>query len=138
MRDVTILNRDGLALIERLEDAPGMAVYCDPPYVKKNSRYIHDFDAGEHRELATMLGRFKTARVVVSYYDHPLVRELYAGWTIRLTPMTKAMVQGNSRTKGVTIAPEILIFNGPSFAETEAVDRGIFSLATGEKPVTSK
>lgn len=42
--DVTILNRDGIELLWRIDDAKGTAIYCDPPYLMKGAKYVHDFD----------------------------------------------------------------------------------------------
>ena len=118
LEDVVILSKDGFALIERISDEPGVAIYCDPPYVVKGATYVHDFIAEDHARLASLLQRFKRARVVVSYYAHPSLAELYPGWTVRATPTTKAMSCGNGRrgTVGAIVAPEILILNGPSAA----------------------
>jgi hypothetical protein len=57
-------------------------------------------------------------KLQLSYYDHPLVRELYAGWTFRELEATKALVNQGMRDKGGAVkAPELLIINGPSLVE---------------------
>lgn len=114
LQDVVILNRDGFELIAKLEDRAGNVIYCDPPYVEKGAEYVHDFDAEDHARLAAELRRFTKTRVVVSYYEHPRVRDLYRGWTFVSCPATKAMVCGNGRTKGTVEAPEVLLINGES------------------------
>jgi DNA adenine methylase len=133
LQAVTILNRNARELLEKIEDKKGTAIYLDPPYVEKGATYVHDFDSAmataslfcgddapmTHDELAWRVGRFKHARVVVSYYDHPLVRRLYDGWTFDACPVTKSLVnQGNRmrETDQPTEAPEVLIINGPSLA----------------------
>lgn len=116
MRRVTVLSDCGIELCEKIEDAPGVAVYCDPPYVEKGCSYIHDFDEADHRRLAAALGRLERTRVVVSYYDHPMVREMYppARWTWIDCTTTKALVnQGMRDRTGAVSAPEVLIVNGP-------------------------
>jgi len=135
LRNVTILNRNARELLSKIDDAKGTAIYLDPPYVEKGAEYIHDFLAGKrkgtslftsaakqpmtHQELATLARRFKKARVVVSYYDHPLIRELYDGWTAVECPTTKSLVNQGLRMKGRESnpekAPEVLIVNGPGF-----------------------
>lgn len=40
---VQILRSDGIELCEKIEDRPGVAIYCDPPYLKKGAKYLHDF-----------------------------------------------------------------------------------------------
>jgi DNA adenine methylase len=140
LRNVTILNRNTRELLRanpdgtpRIEDRKGTSLYVDPPYVVKGASYVHDFDdaaefAGlfcgdpdrpmSHAELAESLNRFKKARVVVSYYDHPEVRRLYRGWTFIDCSMTKSLVNQGARSKeGAVKAPEVLIVNGPSLTD---------------------
>lgn len=124
LRDVTILNEDAFALLGKIEDAKGVVVYCDPPYLVKGCTYLHDFSAEEgtlhgddHARLAAGLARFAKTRVVVSYYDHPRLAELYPPdrWTKVHCPTTKALVNQGMRDKGgATVAPEVLLINGPS------------------------
>lgn len=118
LRNVTILNRDGIELCERIEDAAGVVIYADPPYLVKGAKYIHDFDWLAHRRLSKSLSRFKKTRVVVSYYEHPDLAAMYPGWTKVHCPTTKALVnQGRRDGRGATIAPEVLLINGPSYTE---------------------
>lgn len=100
LRNVVILSRDALTYIDRLEDVEGTAIYADPPYVSDTrsgfeggggkSHYLHEFSQGgggifgqkdDHSRLADILRAYKRARIVVSYYDCPRIRELYSGWT---------------------------------------------------------
>lgn len=118
LRHLSILNDDAFGLIERIDDAAGTVIYLDPPYIVKGAKYVHDFAAGQHDELADLLHRFRRTRVVVSYYDHPRLDELYPGWTKRRLKATKAMVNQGMRDKsGATDAPEVLLINGPSLVE---------------------
>lgn len=152
LRNVTILNRDGFDLLTRIEDAPGTAIYCDGPYLKKGARYLHDDDSRPsctedewrnavawarkhhddsitieriawHKLLADRNSRFTKARVVVSYYDHPLLTELYplARWTHRKIEVSKAMAHQGARGKNETKATEVLLLNGPSYVEGEGL-----------------
>lgn len=130
LRNVTILNRNARDLLANIDDAPKTAIYLDPPYVEKGASYVHDFNREDdaalfggdpnrpmtHRELAELLCRFKSARVVVSYYDHPAVRKLYRGWSFIDCTMTKSLVNQGMRARGgkAAEAPEVLILNGPS------------------------
>lgn len=125
IRRLTILNRDAFDVIEKIDDTKGVAIYIDPPYLIKNAEYEHDFSDGfmgnmnDHERLATALGRFKVARVVVSYYAHPCLRDLYAQWTWRDCTINKGIHNAGKRGQGGKKAPEILLTNGPSYA-TEA------------------
>lgn len=123
LRTVNVLQSDGIELCERIEDASGVVIYADPPYLVKGASYLHDFNdafmgqANDHERLALALRRFKKTRVVVSYYDHPALRTLYPGWTVRHCPTTKALVSSGKReAENDTIAPEVLLINGPSLA----------------------
>jgi DNA adenine methylase len=118
LANVTILCRDAFELLERIDDRVGTALYIDSPYVEKGASYVHDFTSDDHSRLAQVLRRFKLARVVVSYYDHELVRELYDGWTVRSVEVTKALVNQGARMRGSELAakaPELLFTNGPSY-----------------------
>lgn len=115
MRNVTVLNRDGFALLERIEDAPGTAIYVDPPYLVKGADYLHDFRPEDHRRLAGLLAGFRQSRVVVSYYDHPLLAELYPGWTQVKIPVSRALAHGGRRGANQSKAVEVLLLNGLSF-----------------------
>lgn len=120
MRRATILQRDGFELIEKIEDCPGVVLYVDPPYVVKGAKYVHDFEAEDHRRLAGLLGRFDKTRVVVSYYEHSAVEELYRGWTCRRFDVAKALSHGRARGANEKRAVECLYINGPSLAAGSA------------------
>jgi len=124
LREVTILRRDAFAVLEKIDDTPTTAIYVDPPYLQEtrtgyssseggNGRYLHDFeDPAQHERLATALIRFKRARIVVSYYDSPLLTQLYPGWHKRVIEINKAIAnQAKRDTKGVTKVAEVLLVN---------------------------
>lgn len=109
---VVILQSDGIELCERIEDREGTAIYCDPPYLVKGAKYVHDFASEDHSRLALTLRRFEKTRVVVSYYDHPRLADLYPGWRVLRLDVTKGMVNSGKRGEsGATKAPEILLVN---------------------------
>lgn len=108
LRHVTILRRDAFEIIDRIGDEYGTVIFCDPPYVDKSSRYLYDFPEDGHFQLSQKLARFKNARVVLTYYDHPLVRELYRGWVFREVEVLVAM--SNSRKKS-RFETELIICN---------------------------
>jgi DNA adenine methylase len=130
LQNVTILCRDAFELLGRIDDKAGTAIYVDPPYIEKGTVYLHDFgmrskrgqcrDAAvsDHERLAKLIGRFKRSRVVVSYYDHPLLDKFYPDWTKRHLDATKALVNQGRRDRGGAVkAPEVLLINGPSLAD---------------------
>lgn len=130
LRNVVILRRNAFELFDRFEDVPGLAIYADPPYVAESrtgfqaegatSRYEHEFDhsgglfTDDHQRLRDALSRFTRARVVVSYYDCPRVRELYSGWTFVECARQKNLARQNRAAAKSDEAPEVLICN---FAE---------------------
>lgn len=119
LRAVTVMRDDLFTVVPRIEDATGVVIYCDPPYLEKGAKYVHDFDAADHDRLAEALCRFRRTRVVVSYYDHPRIADLYPGWTIRRLMATKALVnQGKRDQGGAVAAPEILLINGRSLVSS--------------------
>jgi DNA adenine methylase len=111
LANVTILRRDAFDLLPRIEDAAGTVIYCDPPYIVKGARYLHDFTAEDHQRLASALARFRRARVVVSYYDHPRLAELYPGWHQTRIDVSKAMAHCGKRGTNECRATEILLCN---------------------------
>ncbi len=112
LANVTILNRDAFKLLERIGDEAGTAIYIDPPYLVKGSKYVHDFEESDHQRLAELLHRFKAARVVVSYYDHPKLAELYPNWRRIEIPVTKSLVSQGKRDKNNKVRVlEVLLVN---------------------------
>lgn len=124
LASVCILRRDAFDILDRIDDAERTVVYCDPPYLRQTrsqnkaggaTLYDHDFAVDDHRRLARALARFKHARVIVSYYDHPSLGSLYPGWTIRRIASRKAMAQQNTRGSNLMEhVTEVLLINGLS------------------------
>jgi len=120
---VQVLSRDAFEVLERIDDAPGTAIYVDPPYITKGAKYVHDFALEDHDRLAALLRRFLDARVVVSYYDHPALEGLYLArdWTkidSSKLKVAKSMVNSGKRDQsGRTEAPEVLLANGPALGD---------------------
>ena len=120
LRGVEILCRDLFDVLPRIADEAGTAIYLDPPYFHNGARcgsqkYLYDFAGGDHERLAEIARRFVRARVVVSYYDHSRLAELYPGWTRREVFRQKNLHVQNRRGSKKVEAPEVLLINGPSF-----------------------
>lgn len=121
LRAVNILSDDAFALIERIEDAKGVVIYADPPYLAKGAKYVHDFEAWDHYRLAKLLKRFTKTRVVLSYYDDPRLAELYPDWNRITINVSKAMASQGKRDAANDIrATEVLLINGESYAKVQA------------------
>lgn len=128
LRRVLILRRDLFDVLEKIDDQAGGAVYIDPPYLLEghrtgSTRYIHEFDPGQHTRLAKSVARFARARIVISYYDAPGLDALYPPnrWTRRTLPTIKKNLSNcHSRGEGSRPeAPEVLLINGSSYAADE-------------------
>lgn len=147
LRNIVILNRDAFDIIPKFEDAPHTAIYVDSPYVPETrsglsgngshgSQYLHDLTVArvsatglfaaqhgdEHDRLAAILRSFRHARIVVSYYDCPRVRDLYKGWNFIEHTRQKNLHVQNGRGSRPKEAPEVLIING----ESHTMSGGLF------------
>jgi len=80
LQNVVILQRDAFEILDNIKDDKDTVIYCDPPYFDKSDKYIHDFTAEQHEQLAQSLKRFGKARIFVSYYDDPKLEGLYEGF----------------------------------------------------------
>lgn len=78
---ISISNKDGIDFLKlkaaSLAGKPSLYL-IDPPYVKAGSRlYLDAMNEEKHRELATFLKSGECENWVLTYDDHPLIRELY-------------------------------------------------------------
>jgi DNA adenine methylase len=129
LRSVTILRRDifEAGLLEKIDDVLGTGIYIDPTYLRPtrgSGEYEHEFvdmtdtlfaSQDDHQRLADQCRRFEKARIVISYYDHPRLEDMYPGWTKRRLTRQKNLHVQNRRGQGPCEAPEVLMINGPSF-----------------------
>lgn len=83
-----------------IEDAPSHAfIYADPPYVARGPElYKHSMNAADHQRLSTAL-RSCRASWVLSYDDHPLVRELYEWAHIERVSLTYTTAVASERRR---------------------------------------
>jgi DNA adenine methylase len=118
---VDVLNRDGMKVLEQVNDEPGIAIYCDPPYLTKSMAYQHDFAGDDHARLARACNRFRNARVVVSYYPHPELEALYPPdrWRRVERVVQKNMANPSKKTGARAQATELLLVNGPAIPQAK-------------------
>ena len=97
-------------------DSPNTLFYVDPPYVDVESYYDTaevKFRRAEHEALAKLLKKIK-GRFVLSYYEHPVVRELYSDFRI-ITKNSVKHSAGATRARGKGVVKpksiELLIMN---------------------------
>lgn len=125
LRHVNVICRNIFDVLPKITDELGVVIYVDPPYLSvtrgSGRVYLHEFVYDDHTRLAVELQRFREVRVIVSYYDHPRLEELYPGWTKRILPprlvSLRAQFDPDSTAR---VAPEVFLINGPSLAKTKA------------------
>lgn len=108
LAEVQIECRDFRVIIERFGDDEDNFLYCDPPY-PDCQWYKHNFTEEDHRDLAE-LAKAAQAKIMISYREHPLIRELYSDWNIESSERVshaKVVKTGGEKTKSI----ELLIMN---------------------------
>ena len=114
LKRVQIENLDFERLIQKY-DRPTTLFYVDPPYVNTeqyyNSKNVH-FTKDDHYRLAKVLHSIK-GKFVLSYYEHPLVRNLYPNNRIIAKDNIKSsvVIRNDKNTKSRPKSRELLIFN---------------------------
>jgi DNA adenine methylase len=104
MKGVMIDNRD-FRDIFRVYDAPTTLFYVDPPYIGREKYYAGGFTEKDHRDLADILNNIQ-GMAILSYYDDPLLDELYPNWNRETFAAARQVVNGNNNT-----ATELLLMN---------------------------
>lgn len=115
MRNVQIECRDFREII-RVYDSPDTMFYVDPPYIGRESCYAGGFADIDHLELSEMLKGIK-GKAIVSYYDDPLLLELYPKWHRDYLTGYVQSVGGS----GPRRAEELLLMNYGSTQQTLSV-----------------
>lgn len=96
---------DVFAFLDKVQDKPKHGLYLDPPFPGPGDDYRHKFPEADQRKLAARLADLRACRVVVRYYDHQLIRELYPEslWTWHRPEGGKTQTNKD--------APEVLLVN---------------------------
>jgi len=90
-------------------DGPDTLFYCDPPYFGFEKYYDIKFIEKDHEDLSKILKNIK-GKFLVSYYPHPFIKELYAGFNFYYKKLHKpSTYYPDIKTKPITT--EILITN---------------------------
>lgn len=97
-RATVIENLDYQRIIELYGKHRHHVLFCDPPYDGTEHYYARGFRAADHVFLAHQLARCE-ASVVCTYYDTPLVRDLYPAtqwqWDRVITTRNSQFTHGN-------------------------------------------
>lgn len=109
MKTVMIDNRDFRDVV-RVYDSPKTLFYVDPPYIGREKYYALTEDDRKdpeklHRDLAEIMNGIQ-GMAIISYYDHPLLRELYPNWRRETFISVRQVVNGHNN-----IAEELLLMN---------------------------
>ena len=83
-------------------------VYLDPPYVNNGHRlYMNAYKPEDHAQLAHYLDAQNALPWIMSYDDSDLVRELYAGYNIKVMPIRYTLQEKRS-ARELIISPHRL------------------------------
>jgi DNA adenine methylase len=94
MKGVMIEHDDFRKIIEKY-DSQDTLFYVDPPYIGREKFYAGGFTEKDHRDLAALLKEIK-GKAIVSYYDDPLLLELYPNWRRDTFESFKQVVNGDN------------------------------------------
>lgn len=111
-------------------DQPGAVMYLDPPYYEVGNRlYDQGMSHDDHVRLARLVKGVKHAFVVLSYGDHPRIRDLYKD-----VPYTKLKSRADifSDGKALKTTPELLMLFNPRTVDANSVGR--FQAKVGRPP----
>lgn len=106
MRGVMIEQLDFRTIIEKYDSEEAL-FYVDPPYVGREKYYAGGFTLRDHYDLGEMLNSAR-GKVILSYYDDPIISEIYGRWNIERHSAFKQAV-GGQNVGGQ--AEELLIMN---------------------------
>ncbi|HLG65564.1 MAG TPA: DNA adenine methylase [Ktedonosporobacter sp.] len=109
LRTVIIENLDWQACVDRY-DRPGTVMYIDPPYPENGCNYVYNMrDRSDHEKLADRLNHAQ-CKWLLSSYDTPFIRELFAEHHIIQVQSSSGMnTEKNGNTRVVN--KEVLIMN---------------------------
>lgn len=76
---ITVLNEDGLKLIEKYLNRKDVFIYLDPPYFEKGATlYLNHYQSNNHEALAKKLNENPNSFWVLTYDDISSIRTLYS------------------------------------------------------------
>lgn len=106
MQGVMIEKLDFKTIIEKYDSEEAL-FYVDPPYIGREKFYAGGFTLKDHYELGELLNSTR-GKVMISYYDDPIINEIYGRWNIERHGAFKQAV-GGQNVGGQ--AEELLIMN---------------------------
>ena len=131
---VGIYNMDTMRLLEKIEDRVGTVIYADPTFIEKDHLYTYtlktkkasegmfDPSSDDHDRLSELLRRYTDTRVVLRYYNHQRIPELYPDWWLvdcsRTKQITNSIPVAEAAEREPITAPDILLINQPPIGDT--------------------
>lgn len=107
---ISISNLDAVNFIQKFDSrrAKKTFFFIDPPYVGAGSRlYLNAMDDKKHRELAKAVRRKRSmSNWLMTYDDHPLIREVYADAHISGFPVQYSLQRKRIETE-IRITPRL-------------------------------
>lgn len=101
----TFTTDDIMGFIAKVPDRLGNALYLDPPFPGAGVVYKHKFIRFD--ELAARTVKYKSTRVVIRFYDHPTVSQLFPEG-----PLWRWDRLAGGRKSSNASAPEVLLVRG--------------------------
>lgn len=75
---ISVMNLNGIDLIEKHIDDGKCFIYADPPYVEKaKSLYMNAFELVDHKNLSGLLNQYPMGNWVLTYDNSSLIRTMY-------------------------------------------------------------
>lgn len=76
--DITVLNMDGIEVIQKYANEEDVFLYIDPPYCIKGAElYLNAFTIEHHVNLSNVLHNFKDSKWVLTYDNAEKIVQLY-------------------------------------------------------------
>lgn len=105
---IKISNLDVLSFLDRSRraaDAESSFYFIDPPYVKAGDRlYLNAMGEDKHVALSDMLTSGKIKKWLLTYDDHPLIRQIYSDQNMRHIRVSYSL-QKNRKETEILITP---------------------------------
>lgn len=75
---ITVINEDGVKLIESYLDTENTFIYLDPPYFEKGSSlYMNSYEGSDHSKLANLLNGNPNSFWMLTYDNKRQIKSLY-------------------------------------------------------------
>ncbi len=118
LQTVIVENLDWQKCFDRY-NRPGVLMYIDPPYPENGCNYVHNMrEQGDHEMLAAKLNQAQ-CQWILSSYDTPFIRDLFAEHTIIPLESKSGMnTNKNDSTRITNKEVVILNYTPPTISDT--------------------